>query len=60
MRMTDAIRGHLVALRALLVLTAILGIGYPLFVWLVAQIPGLHSRAEGSLITVDGGRSPAP
>ncbi|MCV7086543.1 potassium-transporting ATPase subunit C [Mycolicibacter hiberniae] len=54
MRMTDAIRGHLVALRALLVLTAILGIGYPLFVWLVAQIPGLHSRAEGSLITVDG------
>lgn len=54
MRMTDAIRGHLVALRALLVLTAILGIGYPIGVWLVAQIPGLHGRAEGSLITVDG------
>ena len=29
------------ALRALLVLTVIVGIAYPLFIWLVAQIPGL-------------------
>ncbi|OBK87423.1 K+-transporting ATPase subunit C [Mycolicibacter heraklionensis] len=56
MRFAGLIRGHWAALRALLVLTAVLGIGYPVFVWLVAQIPGLHSRAEGSLITDAAGR----
>lgn len=48
--------GGTAALRALLVFTVVLGIGYPLFVWLVAQIPGLHARAEGSLITDPAGR----
>lgn len=47
-------RQHLAALRALLVLTAILGVGYPLFIWLVAQLPGLDHRANGSLLEVDG------
>ncbi|WP_406238594.1 potassium-transporting ATPase subunit C [Nocardia sp. NBC_01009] len=54
MRMSTWIRQHVAALRALLVLTAITGIVYPLVVFAVAQLPGLHDKAEGSLITVDG------
>ncbi|WP_063042870.1 potassium-transporting ATPase subunit C [Nocardia pseudovaccinii] len=54
MRMSTWIRQHLAALRALLVLTAITGIVYPVAVFAVAQIPGLHDKADGSLITVDG------
>ena len=48
------IRQHWAALRALLVLTVILGIGYPLFIWLVAQIPGLEDKADGSIIELNG------
>jgi len=54
MNFTNLIRQHAAALRALLVLTVILGIGYPVFIWLVAQLPGLRDKAEGSLIEVDG------
>ncbi|OHV00797.1 potassium-transporting ATPase subunit C [Mycobacterium talmoniae] len=54
MTLTNLVRQHWAALRALLVFTAILGVGYPVFIWLVAQAPGLHSRAEGSIVTVDG------
>ncbi|MGF6880713.1 K+-transporting ATPase ATPase C chain [Nocardia sp. GAS34] len=54
MRMSTWIRQHVAALRCLLVMTVILGIGYPAAVFAVAQLPGLHSRAEGSLITVNG------
>lgn len=54
MRISTWIRQHLAALRALLVLTAIVGIGYPLAVFAVAQLPGLHDKAEGSLIESDG------
>ncbi len=39
------------ALRLLLVFTVLFGVAYPLAVTAVAQIPGLKSRAEGSLIT---------
>lgn len=56
MRFAGVIRSHWAALRALLVFTVVLGIGYPLLVWLVAQIPGLHARADGSLITDTVGR----
>jgi potassium-transporting ATPase KdpC subunit len=49
-----AMRQHVAALRMLLVFTVLLGIGYPLFITLVAQIPGLSRRADGSLIKVDG------
>jgi K+-transporting ATPase ATPase C chain len=42
------------ALRVLIVLTVLLGVGYPLLVWGVARIPGLSGPAEGSVITVDG------
>ncbi|MFI6363836.1 potassium-transporting ATPase subunit C [Nocardia sp. NPDC050630] len=54
MRMSTWSRQHLAALRALLVLTAITGIVYPLAVFAVAQLPGLHDKAEGSLIESDG------
>jgi K+-transporting ATPase ATPase C chain len=46
---------HLAALRALLVLTAITGVLYPLAILAVAQIPGLDDRAEGSLIYDEAG-----
>ncbi len=54
MNFSNLVRQHAAALRALLVLTAILGIGYPVFIWLVAQLPGLRDKADGSLIEVDG------
>ena len=54
MKFSNIIRLHWAALRALLVLTVIVGIGYPLFIWLVAQIPGLKDKADGSIIDVGG------
>jgi K+-transporting ATPase ATPase C chain len=43
------------ALRMLLVATVVLGLAYPLAVWGVAHVPGLASRAEGSIIySADG------
>jgi K+-transporting ATPase ATPase C chain len=41
-------------LRLLLVLTVLTGILYPLGVWTVSRLPGLHANAEGSVLTVDG------
>ncbi len=38
----------------LVVFTVIFGIGYPLVITGVAQIPGLQHRADGSLIHLDG------
>ena len=38
------------ALRMLLVATIVLGLAYPLAVWAVAHVPGLASRAEGSVV----------
>ncbi|WP_375487014.1 potassium-transporting ATPase subunit C [uncultured Mycobacterium sp.] len=54
MKFTNLVRQHWAALRALLVFTVILGAGYPLLLWLVAQLPGLHSHAEGSIIRANG------
>jgi potassium-transporting ATPase KdpC subunit len=54
MTLTNLVRQHWAALRMLLVFTVLLGIGYPLSIWLVAQLPGLHANAEGSIIRVDG------
>ncbi|MEV6429556.1 potassium-transporting ATPase subunit C [Nocardia sp. NPDC051463] len=54
MRMSTWIRQHLAGVRALLVLTAITGIVYPLAVFAIAQLPGLSDNAEGSLISSDG------
>lgn len=54
MRYTTWFRQHLAAVRALIVLTVITGIAYPLAVFAVAQLPGLHDNAEGSLRYRDG------
>lgn len=54
MNFSSLVRQHWAALRALLVLTVIVGFGYPLFIWLVAQIPGLKDKADGSIIEVQG------
>lgn len=54
MNLSTLIRQHWAALRALLVLTLIVGIAYPLMVWLVAQIPGLNHKADGSIIELNG------
>jgi K+-transporting ATPase ATPase C chain len=47
-------RQTIAAMRVLLVLTVLLGIGYPLAVWAVAHLPGLSGNAEGSVLTVHG------
>jgi K+-transporting ATPase ATPase C chain len=54
MKFSSFVRMHWAAFRALLVLTVITGLAYPAFVWLVAQIPGLHDKAEGSILTANG------
>jgi K+-transporting ATPase ATPase C chain len=54
MKFSDFVRQHWAAFRALLVLTVITGLAYPLFIWLVAQVPGLHDNANGSIIDVGG------
>lgn len=54
MNLSNLMRQHWAALRAVLVLTVILGIAYPVFIWLVAQLPGLNDKANGSLVEVDG------
>jgi K+-transporting ATPase ATPase C chain len=53
-RLPTSLRQHAAALRILVVLTIIFGIGYPLVILGVAQIPGLQHRADGSLIHLDG------
>src|ERR1700722_1178819 len=54
MKFSNIVRQHWAALRALLVFTVILGFGYPLLIWLIAMIPGLHDKAEGSILTAAG------
>jgi K+-transporting ATPase ATPase C chain len=54
MTVSNLIRQHWAALRALLALTIITGLAYPLVVWAVALVPGLNANAQGSIITADG------
>jgi K+-transporting ATPase ATPase C chain len=54
MNASNVIRQHWAALRALVVLTVITGLAYPLLIWLVAQLPGLNHKADGSIVNVDG------
>ncbi|MEU9869327.1 MULTISPECIES: potassium-transporting ATPase subunit C [Actinomadura] len=51
------IRRHVAAVRALLVLTVVLGVAYPLAVFAAAQLPGLKSRADGSIVKTADGRA---
>jgi K+-transporting ATPase ATPase C chain len=52
--LVNSLRPHLAAVRMLIVLTVILGVGYPMLITAIGQMPGLKSRADGSLIKVDG------
>ena len=54
MRFSNLLRQHWAALRALLVLTVITGFAYPLVVWGIALLPGLHAKAQGSIVEVSG------
>lgn len=54
MNFSTIVRQHWAALRALLVFTVVLGLGYPLLVWLIAQTPFLSHKADGSIIEADG------
>jgi potassium-transporting ATPase KdpC subunit len=54
MNLSNFVRQHWAAFRALLVLTVITGLAYPLFIWLVAQVPGLRDNANGSIIEAGG------
>jgi K+-transporting ATPase ATPase C chain len=54
MKISNLARQHWAALRALLVLTVIVGLAYPVFIWLVGQLPGLRDQANGSIIEVNG------
>lgn len=50
----NSLRQIWASFRMLVVFTVILGIAYPLVITLVAQVPGLKSRADGSPITLAG------
>ena len=52
MRLPSWIAQHLAALRALVILTVLTGILYPVVITLVAQVPGLKHRADGSMVRV--------
>jgi potassium-transporting ATPase KdpC subunit len=52
MRLPSWLAQHVAALRALLVFTVLLGLAYPLAMVAVGRLPGLDSRAGGSLVTV--------
>jgi K+-transporting ATPase ATPase C chain len=53
MNFPNLVRQHWAALRALLVLTVILGIGYPVVLWLAGQLPGLRNQANGSVVVAE-------
>jgi K+-transporting ATPase ATPase C chain len=50
----NSLRQLSASLRMLIVFTVILGVAYPLLITLIAQVPGLKSRADGSTITANG------
>ncbi|WP_433064136.1 potassium-transporting ATPase subunit C [Dactylosporangium sp. CS-033363] len=54
MRLPAWLAQHLAALRALLALTVVLGVVYPLLMVAIARIPGLSGHADGSLLDRDG------
>jgi K+-transporting ATPase ATPase C chain len=54
MRLPSWIAQHLAALRALLVMTVLVGLLYPLAMVAIARIPGLRGNADGSLLERDG------
>jgi potassium-transporting ATPase KdpC subunit len=57
MRLPLWLSQHLAALRALLVFTVVAGLAYPLVMTGVAQLPGLHDKAQGSLVDGPNGEA---
>ena len=55
MRLPNWLAQHVAAFRALLVLTVLTGLLYPLAITGIAQLPGLKSKADGSLVTSGSG-----
>lgn len=55
-RLPAWLRRQLAALRALLVFTVLLGLIYPVAVWGVGYLPGLHDRAQGSIVENSAGK----
>ncbi|HEY3605406.1 MAG TPA: potassium-transporting ATPase subunit C [Sporichthyaceae bacterium] len=47
-------RTHVAALRTFVVATVLLGLVYPVVLVGIGQAPGLHHKAEGSLVAFDG------
>ncbi|GAB2954850.1 potassium-transporting ATPase subunit C [Micromonospora polyrhachis] len=56
MRLPAWFSQHLAALRAVLVLTVLLGLVYPLAMVAVGRLPGLSDRTDGSLVRDGGGK----
>jgi potassium-transporting ATPase KdpC subunit len=54
MRFSTIARQHWAAFRALLVLTVILGLAYPVLIWLIGQLPGMRDKADGSIVEAGG------
>ncbi|HEX3783887.1 MAG TPA: potassium-transporting ATPase subunit C [Pseudonocardiaceae bacterium] len=54
MKFSGLLRQTWAGLRVMIVLTILLGLIYPLAVWAVSRVPGLHNAAEGSIVTVNG------
>ncbi|BBY31607.1 potassium-transporting ATPase subunit C [Mycolicibacterium sediminis] len=54
MSLSTLARQHWAALRALLVFTVILGGAYPVAIWLIAMLPGLDGKAQGSIVEANG------
>ena len=52
MRLPAWLSQHLAALRALLVMTVLLGLAYPLAFVAAGHLPGLSGQANGSMVTV--------
>jgi K+-transporting ATPase ATPase C chain len=55
MRIPTWLSQHLAALRAILVFTVLLGLAYPLVMVAVGRLPGLSSRADGSMVGAASG-----
>ena len=56
MRLPIWLSQHLAALRALLAFTVVVGLAYPLVMTGIAQLPGLHDKAQGSLVDGPNGQ----
>jgi K+-transporting ATPase ATPase C chain len=54
MRNSGLLRQTWAGLKIVVVLTVLTGILYPLGVWAVSRVPGLHDQAEGSIVSYDG------